>query len=357
MPINLIIKKFNYILFKIYSYPIEKFSSLFIKSYSKVYFISDNASWATDNTTNSIIKFFNRFNIPNSKVLHEPKKQYVFYTDQYSLLKNFFIYNKNIIAIDYQHGVSKYIPNNKKLLRMIKKYQKYIKLIRVTNSFFRNYLIKKGIKKSKIIKIPLTVDTTLFKKVDNKDQIRKKFNLPLRKFLIGSFHKDGNGWDDGNTPKFIKGPDIFIKTIVEIKKKIGKNAFCVVLTAPARGYVKNQLKKNNIDFYHFNPINSDQVPLLYNCLDLYLITSRDEGGPTGMFEAMSCGIPVVSTLVGHAHDFIKNYHNGFKCDLEDSKSLANFSIKIFKNLKLIKKIIKNSILIANQNSHKKHLKK
>ena len=75
----------------------------------------------------------------------------------------------------------------------------------------------------------------------------------INKILIGSFHKDGNGWDDGLTPKLIKGPDIFIKTINEIKKKIGRDQFAVVLTAPARGYIKERLTKNSIEFFHFYP--------------------------------------------------------------------------------------------------------
>ena len=39
-----------------------------------------------------------------------------------------------------------------------------IKIIRVTNSFFREFLIEKGIVKEKILQIPLTVNK-IFKKV------------------------------------------------------------------------------------------------------------------------------------------------------------------------------------------------
>ena len=69
-------------------------------------------------------------------------------------------------------------------------------------------------------------------------------------------------------------------------------------------------------------------------MDLYLITSRDEGGRTGMFEAMACGVPVVTTDVGHAHDFIKNEISGYKCKSEDFKKLSKYSYKIMKNKKI-----------------------
>tara|TARA_B110000008_G_C16925848_1_gene546683 strand:- start:38 stop:1141 length:1104 start_codon:yes stop_codon:yes gene_type:complete len=356
MQINLIKKKVSYKFIKFTFLPLEKIKFFFYKKYSKFCFISDNASWATDNTTNFIIKFFNKFNVDTIKIFHEPKNQFVFYTDQYSILKKNFFKYKNIVAIDYQHGMGKYLENNRKLLSKVKKFQKYIKLIRVTNSYFKKYLIKNGINKDKLFQIPLTVDTNFFKPYKNKKELRKKFNLPINKILIGSFHKDGNGWDDGLTPKLIKGPDIFIKTINEIKKKIGRDQFAVVLTAPARGYIKERLTKNSIEFFHFYPFQFSNLPELYNCLDLYLISSRDEGGPTGMFEAMACGIPVVSTKVGSAHDHIRNFYNGFKCEINDFLSLSYFSLKILFDLKLRKRVITNSLKTAKKNNFINHQK-
>ena len=211
-------KKINIYFKKIISSPKEQIRSFNLESYSSVFFISDNASWATDKTTDFIKKYFDKFGLKTFSVFNVPKKQYVFYTNQYSILKRNFNFNDNIIAIDYQHGITKYLKSNYKLLKKIKKIQKKIKIIRVTNSFFKKYLISKGIEKNKIVQIPLSVDTNLFKKKLNKKKLRQKYLLPQNKFLIGSFHKDGNGWDRGDTPKLIKGPDILIKTLKNLKK-------------------------------------------------------------------------------------------------------------------------------------------
>ena len=355
MEVNLILKKITILFKKFFLLPRDILTNYSIKKYSAVFFISDNASWATDKTTASIIKFFKKFKIKTYNVFKEPNKQYIFYTNQYSLLKDNFSFNKNTIAIDYQHGISKYLLSNKKLLKKIKKLQKNIKIIRVTNSFFKNYLIKNGINKKKIFQIPLTVDTNFFKKKKFKEKLRKKYSLPEKKILIGSFHKDGNGWDKGNSPKLIKGPDIFVKTLKQLKNKYSEIEFEVVLTAPARGYVKQNLKKQNIKYHHIILKDFKNLPDLYNCLDLYLITSRDEGGPNGIFEAMACGIPVVTTEVGLAHDHVKNNYNGFKSKIEDYKLLAKYCAKIILNQSLRKKIEKNSLITAKQNNYTKHL--
>ena len=77
-----------------------------------------------------------------------------------------------------------------------------------------------------------------------------------------------------------------------------------LLTGPSRGYVKEELKKNGIPYYHSYVLELNDLVPLYQALDLYLITSREEGGPMGLMESMSCGIPVVTTNVGMAADVI-----------------------------------------------------
>ena len=73
-----------------------------------------------------------------------------------------------------------------------------------------------------------------------------------------------------------------------------------------------------------------------------------------MFEAMACGVPVVSTNIGHAHDYIINNYNGFKSPINNNKLLTKNIIKIYKNKKLKSKIIKNSLLTAKKNNFLNH---
>ena len=53
----------------------------------------------------------------------------------------------------------------------------------------------------------------------------------------------------------------------------------------------------------------------YNLLDFYFICSREEGGPKGLIEAMSCGVTVIANNAGMVDTLINN-KNGYIVDFK-----------------------------------------
>ena len=177
-------------------------------------------------------------------------------------------------------------------------------------SLVEDRLLDWGVPQSKIVRIPIGVDTTLFSPPSDtqRAEARKRFKIPDDALVVGSFQKDGVGWGDGMDPKIIKGPDIFVETMRGLKASgLPVIAF---LTGPARGYVKRKLVCDGIPFVHTFVKNHADLINCYHVLDLYLVTSREEGGPMGLMESMSSGIPVVSTPVGMAPDLIRDEITG-----------------------------------------------
>jgi glycosyltransferase involved in cell wall biosynthesis len=177
----------------------------------------------------------------------------------------------------------------------------------------------------KIVVIPLGVDLENFKLLNDKKEIRAQVGIPQGKFLVGSFQKDGNGWGQGNEPKLVKGPDVFCDAIEKVAKQVDVH---VLLTGPARGYVKNRLEKAGISYTHKFLENYLEIVRYYNALDLYLVASRAEGGPKAILESMACGVPVVSTKVGMAPDCIVEGENGMLCEVEDAGCLAEKILRL-----------------------------
>ena len=183
----------------------------------------------------------------------------------------------------------------------------------------------------KIISIPFWVDQNIFYEIQNKKDLRKKFNFNTDDYLIGSFQRDTEG-SDLVTPKLIKGPDIFLEIVTDLFTK-NKN-MKVVLAGKRRNYLIENLKKREIPFKYFEMVTSSDLNELYNILDLYLVTSRLEGGPQAILE---CGIsktPILSTDVGVAPEILNKKSifnieefNKAKVDVEYAyKNSLNFTI-------------------------------
>jgi glycosyltransferase involved in cell wall biosynthesis len=76
----------------------------------------------------------------------------------------------------------------------------------------------------------------------------------------------------------------------------------------------------------------------YNALDLYAITSRDEGGPIAMMESWASGIPLVSTRVGMPADHIRHGENGLLAEIEDVEALATSAATLIDDATLRERI-------------------
>ncbi len=190
------------------------------------------------------------------------------------------------------------------------------------SSLIEKRLLKWGVPKKKLLKIPLGVNTSQFNLPLNsqKKSIRNALGISEHHIVIGSFQKDGSGWEDGLVPKFIKGPDLFVGTLKLLLSR-GYPVYAL-LTGPARGYVKKELGKCGIPYFHTYPKNHNDMISLYHALDIYLITSREEGGPMGLLESIACGTPVASTNVGMASDIIKDKITGVLADEIEVENIA-----------------------------------
>jgi glycosyltransferase involved in cell wall biosynthesis len=178
-----------------------------------------------------------------------------------------------------------------------------------------------GVPREKIVRIPLGVDLHRFRPPtpELRAVARRRLGIPDERTCVGSFQKDGVGWGEGTEPKLIKGPDVFVSVCNRLQ------SYCplfVLLTGPARGYVKAKLEASGIPYRHDNLADPADLPRYYHALDMYLVTAREEGGPLALPEAMAAGTPIISTRVGMAPDMIVTGENGILVDVEDVDALA-----------------------------------
>lgn len=206
-----------------------------------------------------------------------------------------FIKNKKIVYSVYHIEEETKI----KTYEHIKKIDKFINCYHTISKQTKEEISK--LTNKKVYYIPFWIDPNIWFNIEDKEKLFKKYNLDKNKYFVGSFQRDSLK-NKPNLPKLIKGPDIFLNNIVELKKI--KDNLEIILTGRKRGYLINELQKYNIKFKYFEMVNQIELNELYNCLDLYIISSRIEGGPQAIAECGLTKTPLVSTDVGMASEFL-----------------------------------------------------
>jgi glycosyltransferase involved in cell wall biosynthesis len=93
--------------------------------------------------------------------------------------------------------------------------------------------------------------------------------------------------------------------------------------------MKRGLDRLGIPYRHIYYRDYRDIAQLYQALDAYIISSRDEGGPKSVLESMASGIPLITTRVGQAADLVRHGINGFMVEQEDAEGLARWTEHTF----------------------------
>ncbi|MDF0717415.1 glycosyltransferase family 4 protein [Muricauda sp. 334s03] len=87
---------------------------------------------------------------------------------------------------------------------------------------------------------------------------------------------------------------------------------------------------------------SNDIPSFLNKSDIFVLTSRFEGLPLSICEAMSVGVPIVASDVGGVNEMVKDGYNGYLIPKEDHQYLTGKLSSLIKDRELIKQLGKNS---------------
>jgi len=169
--------------------------------------------------------------------------------------------------------------------------------------------VLKKMTNKKIIELPMPLNPSENSFIPDKKILREKWGFK-NEFLIGSFQRDTE--KDGKTPKKEKGPDIFLKLLDKYKDPF------VILTGYNRQFIIDGLEKKGIKYLYKENIQDNEINELYNILDLYIVSSRVEGGPRAIFECALCKTPIISSDVGIASKILS------KKSLFDWNNMDNF---------------------------------
>jgi len=288
--------------------------------------------------------------------LKHAKNQAVFYGSHFQLLENEWLEQPHRLGTAYFHGrPGTGVPGFDMAYDNLRQHHEQIHRIQVTHTEMHDLVISSGIAPEKVFLIPIGVNLSYFHTQipESRRRARAQYGIPESAVVVGSFQKDGVGWGEGLQPKLVKGPDVFLRAI-EILKSCVSELF-VLLSGPARGYVKAGLERLGVPYRHYFLEHYPEMGQLYQALDVYIVASRLEGGPKAVLESMASGVPLVTTQVGQAVDLVQHGQNGWVVEVEDAEGLAYWAEYVVSHKDSLADVIRRARQTAEDNSYEAQL--
>jgi glycosyltransferase involved in cell wall biosynthesis len=184
------------------------------------------------------------------------------------------------------------------------------------------------IEQNKVRIVPNGVDIEKFKPMDTK-AVRQKFGLGNETcvLFVGSL-----------IPR--KG----LPFLVEAAKKVAKNKadtkFLIVGDGPLRNQLSDSIKSANLsgNFKFLGNLKDDELPAVYNCADVFVLPSIQEGQGIVLLEAQASGKPVVAFNIGGVNETVQNKETGLLVNRGNVDELADALLKLLTDKALREKM-------------------
>lgn len=164
-------------------------------------------------------------------------------------------------------------------------------------------------------------------RIDSEEHFKHKsfiipngFSIPERK--KETFSKGIKAVFIGRQDVFQKGLDILLYSIANLRDELVDAGFHLDIYGPPRfDYKKVSSLIKSLDLEHLitnqeKGVGGKQKEEVLLNSDLFVLTSRFEGHPMGLIEALSYGLPVLITRGANMYDEVNETHSGFVCETD-----------------------------------------
>jgi glycogen(starch) synthase len=207
-----------------------------------------------------------------------------------------------------------------------------------------NYALEKiqkyyGIEQSKVRIVPNGVDIEKFKPMDTKE-VRQQFGLgnePCVLFVGSLIPRKG------------------LRFLVEAAKKVVRiqadTKFLIVGDGPLRNQLYDSLKTANLsgNFKFLGNLKDNVLPAIYNCADVFVLPSIQEGQGIVLLEAQASGKPVVAFNIGGVNEALQNKEAGLLVNQGDVDAFADALLKLLTDKALREKMGSNGRKFVSEN--------
>ncbi|MFA5389447.1 MAG: glycosyltransferase family 4 protein [Candidatus Omnitrophota bacterium] len=169
-----------------------------------------------------------------------------------------------------------------------------------------------------------------------------RYGIPLRRFKNSSTDIAGKRRElgiDNNDPvvgmisclKPQKSPLDYVKACIDIYNKMPTVNFLLIGDGVLKNRCKAELEKSSLNGrFIFTGWRKD-IPEILDIVDIVALTSKWEGFPIAIIEALSKGKPVVSTDTGCVRELVKDGLTGYVTTPGEYKDISNRILEILRD--------------------------
>ncbi|GBD96431.1 MAG TPA: glycosyltransferase family 1 protein [Nitrospirae bacterium] len=203
----------------------------------------------------------------------------------------------------------------------------------------RNKFVKQGVDPSGCIVVHNGIDSELRPRIEP-HEIRKKWNIPENDILTGTV---------GSLIKRKRIKDL-VEAIHIITTKTDTSIKCLIIgEGPEKDNLLELVKRKNLnDKIIFTGFQTDAVSYI-NAMDVFVMTSEQEGLPRVVLEAMLMGKPVVASDITGPSELVADRETGFLMTAGKPAMFADAILKLVENPELR--------MLMGQNARKRAIKK
>jgi glycosyltransferase involved in cell wall biosynthesis len=196
-----------------------------------------------------------------------------------------------------------------------------------------------GVDGAKIRIVPNGVDTQRFKPSKGCEKIRRQIGIDskLCVLFVGRL-----------IPR--KGLLYLVEAARQIVKEFSQTTFLIVGEGPLKNHLISYLEKMNLsgNFVFLGDVSESALPQLYNCADVFVLPSIQEGQGIALLEAQATAKPIVAFDVGGVREAVLDKETGLIMK-PDSGELADAIMKLLASWSLREKMgIKGREFVAEK---------
>ena len=137
-----------------------------------------------------------------------------------------------------------------------------------------------------------------------------------------------------------KGLPFLVEAAENIVKAHKTAKFLIVGEGPLKNQLAGAISTRNLsgNFIFLGNFKDDMLPAIYNCADVFVLPSIQEGQGIVLLEAEASGKPVVAFDVGGVSEAVRNGETGFLLRRGDTKGFASEVSKLLSDAALRRKM-------------------